>query len=162
MNIFIKVFLILLIISSCTEEKEKDLKVPKADEIKQMKNINNSSLIHNPVTADEEISPDKAAVITFSEKVFDFGEIEEGDVVEHTFKFTNTGKSPLIISNARASCGCTVPKWPTYPISPGQSGEIDVKFNSKDKAGEIDKSVTVTANTLPNKTSIRIVGLVKK
>lgn len=155
-SLFVSLFLL-----SCNEI-EPNTDVPRSNEIKSLSSIPNSSLIHNPVTADEEVSPEKAAIITFSEKVFDFGDIKEGDQVMHTFKFKNTGKSPLIISNAQGSCGCTVPEWPTYPISPGQSDEIKVRFNSKDRLGEVDKTVTITANTLPNKTMIRIVGAVNE
>ena len=115
-------------------------------------------MINNPITADEAISVDNAARIEFEEEVFDFGNITEGDIVEHVFKFKNTGKNPLIINHAKGSCGCTVPEWPREPIIPGGEGEIKVKFNSKGKSGEQDKTITVAANTIPNKTTFRIVG----
>ena len=62
------------------------------------------------------------AQMNFDRDEWDFGEINQGDVVEHSFEFTNTGKDPLIISNAKGSCGCTVPEWPRAPIPPGQKG----------------------------------------
>lgn len=153
--ILLSVFFLTTACSS-TEEPKKD--VPSSEEVKKMDGISNSSLINNPVTADEAIAPEDAAQIEFEEEVFDFGDIVEGDVVEHLFKFKNTGKNPLIISHAQGSCGCTVPDWPQDPIVPGEEGEIKVKFNSKGKQGEQDKTVTISANTIPNKTTIRIVG----
>lgn len=83
----------------------------------------------------------------FAEEVHDFGNITEGVVAEHTFKFKNTGEAPLIISSATASCGCTVPSWPREPIPVGGEGEILVKFDSKGKPGIQNKTVTITANT---------------
>ncbi len=83
----------------------------------------------------------------FETKTHDFGKINEGDVVEHTFTFTNNGKAPLVITSARGSCGCTVPTWTKEPIKPGDSGEMLVKFNSKGKPNTQNKTVTVKANT---------------
>lgn len=83
----------------------------------------------------------------FEEKTYDFGTINEGDVVEHTFTFTNNGKAPLVITSARGSCGCTVPTWTKEPIKPGDSGEMLVKFNSKGKPNTQNKTVTIKANT---------------
>lgn len=104
--------------------------------------------------------------ISFPETTFDFGQVMEGDVVEHVYKFTNTGNEPLIISNAKGSCGCTVPEWPKEPIPVGGSGEIMVRFDSKNK-GKVGgnaqtKTVTVTANTDPADTRLYIKGTVNK
>lgn len=82
----------------------------------------------------------------FEVKEYDFGEIMQGDKVEYVFKFTNTGNAPLIISNARASCGCTVPEWPKEPIPAGDTGEIDVVFNSAGKSGRQTKSIRISTN----------------
>ncbi|MEL6141886.1 MAG: DUF1573 domain-containing protein [Bacteroidota bacterium] len=97
----------------------------------------------------------------FAESNFDFGTITEGDVVTHTFSFTNTGEEPLIISDAKGSCGCTVPSKPTAPIAPGEAGEITVQFNSKGKKGPRNQKVTVTANTNPAQTFISMTGTVE-
>ena len=96
----------------------------------------------------------------FNETAFDFGNINEGDVVEHTFSFTNAGQAPLIISNAAGSCGCTIPKWPKEPIPVGGTGEILVQFNSANKPGVQNKTVTITANTYPKITKLNIKALV--
>ncbi|MFA0961718.1 DUF1573 domain-containing protein [Roseivirga sp. BDSF3-8] len=94
--------------------------------------------------------------IKFAEESHDFGTINEGDVVEHTFSFTNTGEKPLVISNAAASCGCTVPSWPKDPIAPGETGEITARFNSTGKPNQQSKTITITANTYPEKNVLRI------
>ncbi len=96
--------------------------------------------------------------MTFAEKSYDFGTIDEGEKVKHVFKFTNTGKEDLVISNARGSCGCTVPNWPKEPIAPGKTGEIEVQFDSKGKKGKRNQSVTITANTEPASTVINLTG----
>ncbi len=96
------------------------------------------------------------AKIEFNEEVYDFGTIDQGESVEHVFKFKNTGKAPLTVTNARGSCGCTVPKWPKEPIAVGETGEIQVKFNSAGKKGPQNKTVTLTANTWPTTTRINI------
>jgi len=93
---------------------------------------------------------------SFKEELHDFGTIKDGDVVEHVFKFTNNGDAPLIITDAKATCGCTVPDWPREPIPVGQDGEIKVRFNSKNKPGVQNKTVTLTANTWPTTKRVKI------
>ena len=85
--------------------------------------------------------------ITFDKTEHDFGTINEGDIVETIFAFTNTGKSELIILSAKGNCGCTVPDWPKEPILPGEKGEIVVKFNSDRKPNKQQKQITLTTNT---------------
>lgn len=96
--------------------------------------------------------------MAFGESEHNFGDIKQGETVEHVFTFTNTGENPLLISNAQGSCGCTVPSYPTEPIPPGESGEILVKFDSKGKTGDQHKTVTITANTDPAQTRLAIKG----
>lgn len=97
---------------------------------------------------------------SFEEEKHDFGTIEEGTVAKYDFKFTNTGDSPLIISNASGSCGCTVPQWPREPIAPGETGIIHVEFNSNGRTGDQSKTVTLNANTVPNKKLLSIKAMV--
>lgn len=97
-----------------------------------------------------------ATTISFEETTHEFGTINEGDIVEHTFAFTNTGDSPLIIQDARATCGCTIPKKPEGPVAPGESSEIQVRFNSQGKSGMQNKTITITANTEPSTTRLFI------
>ena len=104
--------------------------------------------------------------IEFAETTFDYGTVKDGEKVVHNYKFKNTGKEPLIISDAKGSCGCTVPDWPREPIAPGKTGEIKVEFDSKNKGSEEganqSKRVTLTANTDPVQTYLTIKGIVKK
>lgn len=116
--------------------------------------------------ADEKKDASELGEMTFEEKTFDFGEITDGDKVEHVFTFTNTGQAPLVITKAKGSCGCTVPEWPKKPILPGEEGEIRVVYNSKGK-GKVggkneSKTVTITANTSPTETRVFIKGVVSK
>jgi len=110
----------------------------------------------------EQKSSQRAAgpltTMTFDTYEHDFGNIKEGDVVEHVFKFTNTGKEPLIIESAKGSCGCTVPEYPKEPLAPGKTGEMKVKFNSQAKVNKQRKTVTVVANTSPENTTLTIVA----
>lgn len=104
-----------------------------------------------------QIDQENPPVIEFEETEFDFGQIARDERVKHEFKFKNTGKSPLIIVDAKSTCGCTVPEIPKEPIQPGESGAIMVHFNSALKSGEVTKVVTVSANTYPDKfTKIQI------
>jgi len=97
---------------------------------------------------------------SFASETFDFGAVPEGEVVEHTFTFTNTGEAPLIIQSASASCGCTVPSYSKEPVPVGGTGEIAVRFNSKGKKGNQAPTVTVTANTFPKVRKLRLKGSV--
>jgi hypothetical protein len=99
--------------------------------------------------------------IQYEKDKFEFGVVNEGEIVKHIFKFKNTGTEPLVISNAKASCGCTVPIWPKEPIPPGGSNEIAVEFNTKGKPGAQSKQVTVTANTNPTETFLTVSGEVR-
>ena len=101
------------------------------------------------------------AVMTFDKSEHDFGTINEGDVVETSFTFTNTGNSDLTILDAKGSCGCTVPEYPkNTPIAPGESGEIKVKFDSSNKPGNQAKTVTLTTNTERGRDILRIKTIV--
>ena len=88
-------------------------------------------------------------VITWDKTTHDFGKITQGEVVEHTFHFTNTGNEPLIITNVQVSCGCTTPKgWPKDPVMPGGKGELTIAFNSTGKIGMQNKPITIISNAL--------------
>ena len=97
-----------------------------------------------------------ATSMAFEKTIHDFGTLKEGASVTYIFKFKNTGNKPLLISNAKGSCGCTVPSWPREAIAPGGSGEIKVIFNSRGKKGKQHKSVTLTSNTDPANTRLYI------
>lgn len=99
--------------------------------------------------------------INFEKLVHDFGKVMQGEKAEYDFRFSNTGKEPLIISDVRSSCGCTVPEWPKNPILPGNSSVIKVKYNSNN-AGIINKQVTIISNSMNSPTVLRIAGSVEK
>lgn len=121
---------------------------------------NDTNLINNPATASnaEGQVPTESAKISFKETEFNFGAVTSGDTVRHAFEFTNTGDVPLVIAKASASCGCTVPEYPKDPIAPGATGKIMVVFNTANKLGKQEKTVTVTANTNPNNTELYLRG----
>jgi len=107
--------------------------------------------------------PVTAPVMKFDQDSYNFGKIMQGDSVVHDFKFTNIGKTPLIITDAVATCGCTKPEWPTAPIKPGEGGQITVTYNSVGhNPGLIDKMITITANTNPAESTLHLVGEVTK
>jgi hypothetical protein len=110
-------------------------------------------------TTDENKDPN-AAEIVFESEIHDFGTIEYGGNGTYDFKFSNTGKSPLIISNARGSCGCTVPKWPKEPVGKGQSSAINVQYDTK-RPGPFTKTVTINSNAKSATKVLTIKGTVK-
>lgn len=127
-RVFLAMVMCVLVLGSCTTSEKQGLK-----EV-------------NP----EDINAENPAVITFDEEIFEFGKLVEGDRVEHYFTFTNTGGSRLIIVDANADCGCTVPEWPKEPIEPGETGKIKVTFNSAMKQpGPMEREIRVRANTYP-------------
>ncbi|MAD59412.1 MAG: hypothetical protein CMB81_03670 [Flammeovirgaceae bacterium] len=129
----------MVFISACgSKVSDLELRVAKLEtEIASMRKGGVSTIV--PVGAYPKF--------TFDQEEHNFGQIRDGDIVSHTFRFTNTGEAPLIISKATAACGCTVPQWPKQPIPAGGSGEIQVQFDSSNKPGMQNKVVTITANT---------------
>lgn len=103
-----------------------------------------------------EVPAGPTTSMLFAEEIHDFGTINQDSENNHIFKFTNTGTEPLIISNARGSCGCTVPKYPKDPIAPGATGEIEVTYKPGKQKGSQTKTVTITANTNPSNTTVKI------
>jgi hypothetical protein len=102
------------------------------------------------------------AKIEFNEEVHEFGEIPEGPKATHEFHFTNTGNSPLILTNVRTSCGCTSPFWPREPIAPGESSKISVEYNTQNRVGPFNRSVTITSNADTPSKQLFIKGTVVK
>jgi hypothetical protein len=101
-----------------------------------------------------------AASISFDKKEYDFGTVNEGDIVETSYLVTNSGKTDLVITNAQASCGCTVPVWPKNPIKPGATGEVKVKFNTSGKPNRQQKTITLTTNTESGREVLTLKGSV--
>jgi Protein of unknown function (DUF1573). len=114
--------------------------------------------VESATTRDE--AQKKLPVMTFEASEYDFGTIQRGTPQETVFKFTNTGDAPLIITDAKSSCGCTVPEYPkNTPIAPGETGELLVKFNGSGQ-NQVTKTITVTANTAKGSEILRIKAFV--
>jgi len=137
------------------------------------KNEEASSEQHSSISTPAEIGiPDmekrvvpkdgKYPIMTFTSKDHDFGTIEADSKVNYSFTFKNTGQADLIISRAVGSCGCTIPEYPKDPIKVGESGKIDVSFNSKNKHGNQQKSVTIYTNTKDGVESLYITASIKE
>lgn len=113
------------------------------------------------VAAERDASASKFPVIEFDKSEHDFGEIESRAAVETTFNYKNTGDAPLVITDIKSSCGCTVPQdWSREPLAPGESGNFSVKFNGSG-SNKITKTITVTANTEKGSEVVKITAFVK-
>ncbi len=103
------------------------------------------------------LSQEKLAEISFKETIIDYGIIENGDDGKRTFEFKNTGNSPLVFTRIFSSCGCTIPKKPEKPVQPGESGTIEVKYDTK-RTGLFQKAITVNSNAKTSNIILRIKG----
>lgn len=101
-----------------------------------------------------------STTVQLIDSAYNFGNVTDGDKVEYSYRFRNTGKNPLIVSSAVASCGCTVPEKPEEPIKPGETGFLKVVFNSKGRVGEVHKTITVTSNAYPKFPELELTGQV--
>lgn len=106
--------------------------------------------------------PADATTVRFDSDRHDFGVIKQQDKVSYVYTFTNTGTQPLNIRDVKASCGCTIPKWPKKPIPPGKTGEIKIVFTAAGKSGPQHKVVTVTANTVPANTRLYLQAYIEQ
>ena len=101
--------------------------------------------------------PKNGPKIVFSEDRHEFGDIIQGDVIEHVFEFTNSRNAPLVLQDVKTTCGCTVPEWPRTPLAPGATAELKVKFNSAGKIGIQNKVITVISNATNQTSRVMIV-----
>lgn len=115
-----------------------------------------TSIIHNPNSAEGYNADEKMPIIKFEKQLHDFGNLTMGENISYSFKFTNVGNADLVINNCEATCGCTVPDFPKDVIAPGQSSYVTVAFRSADKAGQQLQEVTVVSNAHPSRTKLRI------
>ncbi len=106
-------------------------------------------------------APKDGPIMAFESETVDYGVIEQGSEPLRVFKFTNTGNAPLIITNAKGSCGCTVPTYPKEPIAPGESSEIKVRYDTN-RIGKFTKRVTITSNAGAEQKMLTITGEVVK
>ena len=131
---------------------------PKNEKISTKLNNTQKNMLNNPMTPQMNNNSGRTTIMSFNEDLHDFGKVDIETENKHSFVFKNNGKEPLQISNAKGSCGCTVPEWPKDAIMPGQNGEIVVIYRpNKGQAGsQQNKTVTVTANTEPANTILNI------
>ncbi|OHX67261.1 DUF1573 domain-containing protein [Flammeovirga pacifica] len=118
----------VVLFTSCGDKKESSSKSEKS----------------TTQSSNENTSP--KAKFAFEETEFDFGDITEGDVVTHIFKYKNEGEVPLTITNVQVTCGCTAPNWDRKPLAPGETSDLKVTFNSRGKKGKQIKKITILAN----------------
>ncbi len=157
MKTFVAAILVVGLASCGNKEQEKKI----AELESKLDALSTGSAAAPAIAPVKEEKPEgPLPVFGFEATEHNFGTIDEGDVVEHTFTFTNNGEAPLIIQNATGSCGCTVPTWSKEPIPVGGTGIITAKFNSKGKPNVQNKTVTITANTWPKQTRLTIKALV--
>lgn len=134
-----------------------------SDNVQPPKDKLPTSIVNNPHTANgiDTVSAARKPTMDFADTVHNFEKIHQGESVTHEFSFVNNGKTPLIISSASGSCGCTVPEYPHDPVQPGQKGVIKVTFNSAGKQGHQEKSVTIINNTVRGLSMLYIRGEVE-
>lgn len=143
-HFFLALFFASLVLTACDSGNKEGL---------------STDLVTNPKSASQPSG--KEPVITFDKAEHDFGTILQGEVVTYSFRFSNTGNAPLIISNVQTSCGCTVGDFPREPIAPGKDGLIKATYDSKGHHGFQNRSLTVVTNTNPNQTVLRLKATVQ-
>ena len=145
MKKIIYLFAIMFVFTSCGDDPFSKVK---------SENVKSAAVRDN--------APFKYPVMTFDRKIHDFGTIDDGAPQETVFSYTNTGDAPLVISEIKSTCGCTVPQdWSRAPLLPGESSQFTVKFNGKG-ANKTTKTVTINANTQNGSESVRIMAFINK
>jgi hypothetical protein len=141
LNILLCIFCIAILMSCSQKGEDKDIP---------------AGVVSNPNSASGKGDMKDLPVITFEKDFHDFGSLVSGEKVTYSFKFKNTGKELLVISNVSTSCGCTVSDYPRQPIKPGEGATIDVSYDSEGKHGLQNKTITVFSNTQPPTNILRI------
>lgn len=155
-KVFILPALFCVMFASCDVRKndtqatgtENSLQVDKVEK----HNADKATLVQPTATAPQ------AAQVEVIDKTYNFGSVQDGAIVEYSYRFKNTGTTPLIINSATGSCGCTVPEKPEQPILPGETGFIKVKFDSNGRVGATHKTVTITSNAVPEFPVLELTG----
>lgn len=124
------------------------------------KEVSQQPVLLNLGNSAVEAPEPELTTMQFEEYNYDFGEIKQGDTVEHGFKFKNTGDFDLVIENVKPSCGCTALDWPKDPIAPGDGGIIKAQFNSTGKSGKQNKYITITFNGNPRIERVAFTGTI--
>jgi hypothetical protein len=125
-------------------------------------NVRSKDKVSTTNPLNKQVAITDPTTVKVIDSVYNFGTINAGEIVSTSFKFVNTGKKPLIVTDTRAQCGCTVPEKPTEPIQPGDTSEIKVKFDSNNKEGHTNKTVTVLSNAEPSFPTLLLTGEINK
>ena len=121
-------------------------------------NIRNKKEVEKNDVLTKQLQIQDPTTVKIIDSAYNFGKVAEGEIVEYNYRFKNTGNKPLVITNATASCGCTVPEKPEQPILPGETGFIKVKFNSEHRVGMAHKTVTISSNATPTFPELLLTG----
>ena len=157
------VLMILAVMATACKDKDAEKKIAALEaRLSELEGKKTTPTISNPTAAETpEVKPEgPLPVLQFETVEHDFGTIKEGDKVSYTYKFKNTGEAPLIIQDAKPSCGCTAPDWTKTPIPVGGEGFVKAEFDSKGKPNIQNKTITVTANTWPKTTKLSFKAMV--
>lgn len=154
------IFISFLSVSFLACENSTDVVKQKNQEIINDSTTLSSDLVNNP-QSDEATDIENAGRLVFTDTIHDFGTMTEGEIVTYDFEYKNAGNKEILITNAKGSCGCTVPQWDTDPIAPGETGTMNVTFNSKGKPGYNEKKVLITTSGLPRSYQLIILADVK-
>lgn len=145
-TLFVSIFTLMTALSLCSSAQ----RISDLPKLQQPKPLQNAVATAQPASQDS---------IIFDKLVHDYGTVQKGGDGNCVFTFTNKGQKPLVLSNVRASCGCTTPEWTKTPVNPGETGIIKVKYNTN-LPGTFNKSVTVTSNAANSSVLLRIKGQV--
>lgn len=156
--------LVLLVgLASCKSESDSDIRAQAKESLENKTVVKpGSSGMMAAQTSEGNHVTGAMTSIQFESKKYTFEPVESGDKVTATFKFTNTGNEPLLISDVKTSCGCTASDYPKEPVAPGETGQIEAVFDTAGKTGSQTKNVTVMTNTDPSSNVLIIEGLVEK
>ena len=152
--------LLLLVFAFYACKNNEDKKDNGLEEVRLDKKTSNADIVRMPISADKPLDTLNIPKIALDENTFVFGEVTEGAIVKHSFTFKNAGNQPLLISDVRTTCGCTVPEWNRSPIASGASDKINVTFNTEGKQDAQIKKITIIANTFPAETELILRGIV--
>jgi len=159
-NIFVALVLVAALMACRDKAAEKRIaelesRLAKVEESKKANPTVTEGITTTAAPVTEQKPDGPLPVMEFEKMEHDFGSVPEGQKVSYTYKLKNTGSAPLIIQSAQPSCGCTVPDWTREPIPVGGTGFVKAEFDTKNKAGANNKSITVTANTWPKTATLK-------
>ena len=162
-NLVLFALVLLVGLASCKSESDSDIRAQAKESLTNKTVVKpGSSGMMAAQTSEGNHVTGAMTSIQFESKKHTFEPVESGEKVTATFKFTNTGNEPLLISDVKTSCGCTASDYPKEPVAPGETGEIEAVFDTSGKTGSQTKNVTVMTNTDPSSNVLIIEGLVEK